>query len=139
MSFSTKLNQRRSSTKIPRILVVEDDSTSRLLLHDYLNHLGYEVFSILSGAEFFGAIEQFQPHLILLDLKLPQIDGYTLLEQLRQNQNYDRLPVIVISAYAFRADQQRAFALGANEYLVKPIDLNALKQILAERTLSVLA
>lgn len=88
--------------------------------------------ALVSGSEFFDALDRFQPHLVLLDLKLPGVDGYTLLQQLRQNRDWCNLPVIVVSAYAFKLDQQRALTLGARHYLVKPIDLNALHQTILQ-------
>jgi CheY-like chemotaxis protein len=115
-----------------RILLVEDDSTNRLLLRDYLSHMGYQVSALVNGSEFFSALAQFQPHVILLDLKLPDIDGFALLQQFCQDQNCCHIPVIIVSAYAFNADRQRALALGARHYLVKPIDLNTLNQKIIE-------
>lgn len=110
-----------------RILIVEDNSLNRQMLEDYLVFCGYCVLSLPSGDNFFEQIAAFHPHLILLDLKLPGIDGYTLLAQLKVNLNYQHIPVIIVSAYAFRVDKQRAFNLGACRYFIKPIDLTDLK------------
>ena len=115
-----------------RILLIEDNDPNRQLLDDYLNYCGYKVLSLAEGSEFFTAIAQFQPHVILLDLKLPDIDGYTLLQELQQYPDEAKVPVIVVSAFAFHADQQRALSLGAKRYLVKPVGLNQLKQAIHE-------
>lgn len=115
-----------------RLLLVEDHEINRLLLADYLTYCGYEVLTLSEGALFATAIAKFQPHLIVLDLKLPDTDGYTLLQQLQQHGEWSRIPVIVVSAFAFRADQRRALNLGARHYLVKPIQLLELKQLLAQ-------
>lgn len=114
-----------------RILLVEDNSINRQMFDDYLVHCGYQVLALANGSGFFQALADFQPHLILLDLKLPDIDGYTLLEQI-QNSNCQHIPVIVISALAFRADEQRARNLGVNQYLIKPIKLDELQQAIQE-------
>ena len=111
-----------------RILLVEDNDVNRQMLHDYLVYCGYHVFGLAGGYGFFQALADFQPHLILLDLKLPDIDGYTLLQQIKQKNDWRQLPVIVVSAFAFRADQQRALSLGASRYLVKPVNITDLKQ-----------
>ncbi|HEY9749255.1 MAG TPA: response regulator [Allocoleopsis sp.] len=111
-----------------RILLIEDNESNRQLLSDYLNYCGYNVLSLAEGAGFFAAIAQFQPHIVLLDLKLPDIDGYALLEELQQRAEGLRVPVIVVSAFAFQSDQRRALSLGARRYLVKPVNLNQLKQ-----------
>lgn len=127
ISYST-----RKAQPTMRILLVEDHSINRELLSEYLKLTGYEVLSLENGSTFFEAIEQFQPHVILLDLKLPGVDGYTLLEQIKQNSEWQNIPVIVVSAFAFNTDQQRALDLGACKYLVKPVHLNTLQEAIQE-------
>lgn len=109
-----------------RILLVEDDDANRQMLGDYLSLVGYSVFGVATGSEFSSALRQFQPELILLDLKLPDVSGYSLLMELRNHPQWSSIPVIVVSAYAFKADQSKALELGARQYLVKPIDLEQL-------------
>lgn len=75
-------------------------------------------------------IEQFQPNLVLLDLRLPDVDGYQLLEELQQQPHLQQLPIIVISGFAFQEEQQRALKLGARHYLVKPISLTKLIEVI---------
>ncbi|HEY9661010.1 MAG TPA: response regulator, partial [Allocoleopsis sp.] len=111
-----------------RILLVEDDAASRQLMSDYLEHSGYQVLGLERGALFGAAMMQFRPHLVLLDLKLPDVDGYALLQQRQRHPEWLKVPVIIISAFAFQADQQRALKLGASQYLVKPVNLTQLKQ-----------
>lgn len=84
-------------------------------------------------------IEQFQPHIVLLDLKLPDVDGFTLLHQFQQRRDWSNIPVVVVSAFAFQADQQRAFNLGARRYLVKPVNLSRLKRAICEELSAVVA
>lgn len=111
-----------------RILLVEDNDLNRQMLQDYIVFCGYQVLSISSGSSFFEALADFQPQLTLLDLKLPDIDGYTLLEQIQQSPDWQHTPVIIVSAFAFKADKQRALSLGARRYFVKPVNLNDLRQ-----------
>ncbi len=125
-----------AQTLLPRILLVEDNEFSRYLLIDYLTNAGYKVLGLSeggpSGSIFFQSLVQFQPHLILLDLRLPGVSGYNLLEQVKQNSEFRHIPVIVISAHAFKADQERAIKLGASRYFVKPTNLNHLVQAINE-------
>lgn len=111
-----------------RILLVEDNEASRQLMSDYLEYYGYKVLGLAKGSLFASAMKQFCPHLVLLDLKLPDVDGYTLLQERQWCAEWLKVPVIVISAFAFQADQQRALNLGACQYLVKPVSLTQLKQ-----------
>jgi two-component system, cell cycle response regulator DivK len=112
--------------QIRRILLIEDNDVNRMLLGDYLGYCGYNVESLAEGSTFFSSIEKFQPQIILLDLKLPGIDGYALLEKIKQEPDLSKIPIIVVSAFAFKADQERAMSLGANRYFVKPVNLNHL-------------
>lgn len=120
----------------PRILLVEDNEFSRYLLIDYLTNAGYKVLGLSgggpSGSTFFQNLVQFQPQLILLDLKLPNVSGYNLLEQIKQSPEFQHIPIIVISAHAFKADQERAIELGASRYFVKPTDLKSLVKAIDE-------
>jgi DNA-binding response OmpR family regulator len=78
------------------------------------------------GSSFFATVDKFQPELMLLDLKLPDIDGYSLLKQIQQRPDISKIPIIVVSGFAFRADQERAMGLGARHYFVKPVNLQEL-------------
>jgi two-component system cell cycle response regulator DivK len=118
----------RASVAAARILLLEDNETNRENFEEYLGFCGYQVFSMANGSGLFQALADFQPHLICLDLKLPDIDGYTLLEQLQQSSDWRHIPVIVVSAFASQADQKRARSLGAIQYLVKPMNLDDLQQ-----------
>ncbi|PHM05954.1 response regulator [Nostoc sp. 'Peltigera malacea cyanobiont' DB3992] len=120
------INQPLQSHKVRRILLVEDHYLNRMLLSDYLSYCGYEVQSLSEGFAFFSTIEKFEPDLMLLDLKLPDVDGYSLLKQVQQNPHLSKIPIIVVSAFAFKADQELALSLGACRYFVKPLKLKDL-------------
>ena len=109
------------------------------MLDDYLVYCGYQVCGLESGASFFQTLVDFKPHQILLDLKLPDIDGYTLLQQLKKITGLRYIPVIVVSAFAFKAEQQRALNLGANRYFVKPVNLMDLKQAIEDELSDLMA
>lgn len=131
-SLKTDVTITKVNSINKRILIVEDNDLNRQMLDDYLSFSGYQVFSLAGGSNFFQTLDTFKPHLILLDLRLPDIDGYALLQQLQQRYNWQHIPVVVVSAFAFRADQQRALSLGANRYLVKPVNLKDLKKAIQE-------
>ncbi|MEB3294530.1 MAG: response regulator [Synechococcales bacterium] len=114
-----------------RILLVEDNESNQQLMQDFLSYHGYEVLAVGEAAQFAEAFEQFQPQVILLDLKLPDADGFELLEAIQQSPVWGNTPVIVVSAYAFQRDQHRALGLGARDYLVKPIRLSVLLQAIS--------
>ena len=103
-----------------RILLFEDSEANRELFHDLLEAYGYCVHSLPNGLDFFRAITDFDPGLILLDLKMPYFDGYTLLQQL-QHSSFCTVPVIVVSAYGLEREKRKALQLGARSYLTKPV------------------
>ncbi|BDI15583.1 response regulator [Nostoc cf. commune SO-36] len=120
------IDQPLRSHKAKRILLVEDHYLNRMLLSDYLSYSGYDVQSLSEGSTFFSTIEKFEPDLMLLDLKLPDIDGYSLLKQVQEKPDLSKIPIIVVSAFAFKADQELALSLGARRYFVKPLKLKDL-------------
>lgn len=115
-----------------RILLVEDDPQYRELLIEYLRLSGYQIESLAGGANFFQTLSQFNPHLILLDLNLPDVDGYTLIEQLQSAPQWQNIPVIVVSGLVFTHEQQRALNLGVRRYLIKPMTFRTLLQVIQE-------
>ena len=108
-----------------RILFVEDNRYHRLMVEGFLEKEGHTILSLADGENFLAALETFKPDLILLELNLPKIDGYTLLQQLRLSP-WRRIPVIVISVYAFEYEKKKAFDLGVSYYLTKPTKLEAI-------------
>ncbi len=114
-----------------RILLIEDNDISRQLMSDFLIDSGYDVVAMAEVSSFPTVMTQFAPNLILLDLKLPDVDGYQILQDLQQTPHWQQIPVIVVSAFAFEADRNRALELGAKQYLVKPIKLSELTQAIA--------
>jgi two-component system, cell cycle response regulator DivK len=127
-----KIQRQFQSAQAKRVLLVEDNDVNRMLLTDYLVYCNYNVQSLSEAANFFLKVEQFQPELILLDLKLPDIDGYSLLQEIRHQPNISKIPIIVVSAFAFKKDEERALSLGARRYFVKPVNLNHLTLAIEE-------
>jgi CheY-like chemotaxis protein len=120
------------------ILLVEDDHNDVLLIKRAFQKVkianpiivlndGEQAISYLAGREPY--IERPLPVLILLDLKLPRKSGHEVLEWLRQQQTLKRLPVVVLTASSESSDINRAYDLGANSYLVKPVTFGSLVEM----------
>ena len=120
---------------IEKVLLIEDNDANRMLLSDYFNFCGYQVKGLPSGSKFFSTVETFRPDLVVLDLKLPDIDGFLLLEKMQQNSYTAKIPVIIVSGLAFKSDCERAIGLGARRYFVKPVLLTEFTQAI-EKELS---
>jgi two-component system cell cycle response regulator DivK len=122
-AFEMTTIQESGSDPPIRILLLEDDESNRRLMQDFLLYSGCEVFALSEGRQLPVAIASFKPQVILLDLRLPDIDGYDLLAQIRADPSSSRIPIIVISALAFQRDRDRALEMGVQRYMVKPIRL----------------
>ncbi len=109
-----------------RILVIEDDYANRLFFCEYLSFCGFDVYSLANGLDIEYQLKTIQPHLLVLDIGLPEIDGYALLRIIRGSKQWQTLPIVVVSGYAFEGDRQKALSLGAQRYLVKPVRLREL-------------
>ncbi|MBI3779972.1 MAG: response regulator [candidate division NC10 bacterium] len=112
-----------------KILVVEDNPLNRELVVDLLEAEGYTVLQAGDSVAFLERVKQEEPHLILLDLQLPGVDGLTLARQLTADPATRRIPVLATTAYAQAGDQERALALGCVGYLPKPLDTKGLVEI----------
>lgn len=104
-----------------RILLIEDDYGNRVLFADFLEHCGYRVLPLADGNNCIGIMQEFMPHLVLLDIKLPQVDGLTLIKTIRHHPQFSTVPILVVSGYAFQTDRRKAIVAGATDYMVKPI------------------
>lgn len=108
-----------------KILVAEDEPGTRLLLCMYLEGKGHEVSAIGDGGAALEAVRQSPPDLLLLDVRMPVLDGWSVLEAVRSFE--PRLPVVMITALDASEDAVRGLRLGADDYLRKPFDLSELE------------
>mgnify|MGYP001582453939 CR=1 FL=1 len=102
-----------------RVLIVEDEDFLAQVLTDNLTSEGYKVEVAIDGEEALEKIRTSQPSLILLDLLLPKLDGFQVLEEIKSNPDLKLIPVIVLSNLGADTDIKRALSLGAEDYFVK--------------------
>jgi len=102
-----------------KILIIEDEDVLGRLLNNKLLEQGYEVVWAKDGQEGYEQIESFAPDLILLDIILPKMNGFEVLEKMRLNDNLKRIPVIVISNSGQPVEIERAQKMGVKDWLVK--------------------
>lgn len=115
-----------TDTAKPVILCVDDEPQVLQLLKGWLAGGGYDVLTAGSGAEALQTIRNAPPDLILLDVVMPGMDGYALCARLQEREETANIPVVFVSAMGREPDKARAFALGAVDYAVKPIELKSL-------------
>lgn len=112
-------------TQTFRILVVDDLPDNLFLLQTVLEAEGYEVETASGGYEALEKLQTSRFSLVLLDVMMPDLDGYAVTQSIRRSHSCDQLPVLLISAYS-QADLVRSQAIGANGFLRKPIDFDQL-------------
>jgi PleD family two-component response regulator len=110
-----------------RLLVVEDDVDIANMLKIYFSSLGYDVDVAGRGTEALEKTRQIMPHLIVLDIMLPDIDGYEVCRTLRTNTRSSHIPVIFLTQKDERSDKLQGLELGADDYITKPFDIEELK------------
>ncbi len=102
------------------ILVVDDDKNTRLLMKAVLEAEKYTVTTAANGVDALDALEREHIDLVVLDVMMPQMDGYEFTETLRQSDN--NLPILMVSAKQLPDDKRRGFLVGTDDYMTKPID-----------------
>jgi diguanylate cyclase (GGDEF)-like protein len=110
-----------------RLLVVEDDNDISNMLKIYFSSLGYDVDVAPRGTEALEKTRQVLPHLIVLDIMLPDIDGYEVCRNLRTSTRTSHIPVIFLTQKDERSDKLQGLELGADDYITKPFDIEELK------------
>ena len=113
------------------ILIIEDDDALRLFASRLLELEGYNVLQCGTGNEGFKSLQETQVNLLLLDLRLPDTSGWSILEQIKNTPELSEIPVIVFTASAGRAQRDRALSLNAADYLTKPVSASDLKDAVA--------
>lgn len=107
----------------PRILVVEDNPDNRTLITDLLIALNFQVLEATDGVQGVEMALQEKPDLILMDLSLPQKDGWEATREIKANREVAHIPVIALTAHAMLGDRERALEAGCNDYITKPINV----------------
>jgi two-component system, cell cycle response regulator DivK len=107
------------------LLLVEDNEDNRIIYSTVLRHTGYEVIEALDGVQAVELARSRRPDLILMDISIPEIDGWEATKILRQDPATRDIPIIALTAHALADDRERASAVGFTAYLAKPIEPRA--------------
>ncbi|MGN0017415.1 MAG: response regulator transcription factor [Candidatus Gastranaerophilaceae bacterium] len=110
-----------------KILVVDDDIAINELIKVNLKLSGYEVIQAFDGVEGFALAKQELPNLVVLDVMMPNVDGYTVAQRIRQCENTKNMPILMLTALGTIDDKGKGFDIGIDDYLVKPFDIEELK------------
>jgi two-component system cell cycle response regulator DivK len=114
-------------SKVRRVLIADDKSGGRELVRTVLENEMYDVLEARDGIEAIDMAHLHVPDLIILDLHMPGVDGFGVIQELRQHPAFAETPIIALTASAMRGDQQRAIEAGFTGYISKPVSLKELR------------
>ncbi|HWQ46161.1 MAG TPA: response regulator [Longilinea sp.] len=106
------------------ILNIEDNFENRMLIRRLLESMGYTVIEAENARQALDFLETGRPDLILMDINMPDVDGWSLARQLKQNPEIRPIPIIAITANALRGDREKTLNSGCDGYIEKPIDID---------------
>lgn len=109
-----------------KVLVVDDEPNILISLEFLMQQAGFDVITAEDGEQALAHVQQAPPDLILLDISLPGISGFDVLEQLRQQTATAALPIIMLTAHGREVEREKGMALGADDYITKPFSTQAL-------------
>jgi CheY-like chemotaxis protein len=113
------------------VLVVDDMSDNLILISLSLQDMGYRVVTATNGADALNVAKLARPHLILMDIAMPQQDGLAATRRIREETDLQNIPVIALTAFDTDGFRQAAFDAGFNGYLTKPIDFDRLRSLMS--------
>jgi CheY-like chemotaxis protein len=113
-----------------RILVVDDTPISVQLMNLTLTKQGHEVRSADNGAQGVAATKEWCPDLVIMDVMMPEMDGYEAMRRIRQLPRFKGLPIIALTAKAMKGDREKCIEAGASDYVTKPVDADQLVSLL---------
>ena len=111
---------------VKRILVVEDQEDNRAILRDLLTASDFQYLEATNGTEGVEAAERERPDLILMDIQLPEIDGYEATRRIKAMPELNPIPIIAVTSFALSGDDKKALAAGCQDYITKPYSPRAL-------------
>jgi len=113
------------------VLIVDDNPQNLKLVRVLLAGEGYAVRTAADAEEALAVLETFTPRLILMDLQLPGMDGLQLTRRLKSDPAHSGIVIVALTAYAMKGDEAKARAAGCDGYITKPIDIDALPELVA--------
>ena len=114
--------QNHPDNKKLRILIIDDEESIFEVIEGLLLREGYDLTYVSSGKEALNQIEEIQPDVILLDLMMPEMDGLETCQQIKANQRWCHIPIIMVTALSSKEDLARSLEAGADDFLSKPIN-----------------
>ena len=105
------------------VLIVEDNELNMKLFHDLLDAHGYQTLQTKDGMEALSMVRQYRPDLILMDIQLPEVSGLEVIKWIKEDDNLRSIPVVAVTAFAMKGDEEKMREGGCDAYIAKPISV----------------
>lgn len=115
-------------TQKSTILYVEDNPDNRSLIRRVLEAEGYAVVEAVNASQALEALERSEINLVLMDINMPDMDGYTLTAKIKSIKKFSNIPIVAVTANVMRGDREKSLGAGCDGYIQKPIDIDTLSQ-----------
>lgn len=111
-----------------KILVVEDNQDSRELVVKILKNKGYQLLEAVDGEEAIEKASSEKPHLILMDISIPKLNGFEVTKRLKEEEDLKNIPIVALTAHAMKGDREKFISIGFEGYIAKPINIHELPE-----------
>lgn len=115
----------------PKVLLVEDNYMNKVLVKEILTLNGYEVIEAQSGVEAIKILATSRPDIILMDLHLPEMDGFTATRIIKSDERNKEIPILALTASAMKGDEEKILSRGFDGYVAKPIEVKKLLEVIS--------
>jgi len=116
--------EKLESSALPKtVLIVEDNDLNMKLFRDLLEAYGYQTLAARTGPEALETLKHNRPDLILMDIQLPEVSGLEVTQKIKSDEQLANIPVIAVTAFAMKGDEERIRAGGCEDYIAKPISV----------------
>ncbi len=116
--------------KQKKILVVEDNPLNLRLVEQALAFLNINLMKAINGEQALTMASEEKPDLIILDIQIPKIDGYEVTRRLKNDPELKQIPIVALTAYAMKSDEEKILAIGCDAYVSKPLQLSSFRQLI---------
>jgi two-component system, cell cycle response regulator DivK len=124
-------NRSTKAYAMATILHVEDNYENRILMRRLLKAEGYDLVEAENATQAFEKLKTVKPDLILMDINMPDVDGYTLTNQIKAIPGFEKIPIVAITANVMKGDRERTLSAGCDGYIEKPIDVDKISMQIA--------
>ncbi|MBD0369542.1 MAG: response regulator [Pyrinomonadaceae bacterium] len=128
--MSAMMREKAGEVPAQTILVVDDFDDTRLMMRLWLERRGYRVIEASDGAEALEVARRESPHLVIMDIEMPEMDGLTATRRIREEETLRDVPIVAVSAYGAEHWRDRALEAGCNEYVSTPFDPAQIEELI---------